>query len=287
MDRLTDSGQIKALLARHNFRFSKSLGQNFIINPSVCPRIAEEGGAAPGTGVIEIGAGIGVLTVELSRRCKKVVCIELDRRLEPVLAETLADCGNVTVVYGDVLEVNLAELIQREFAGMEVVVCANLPYYITSPIVMGLLEQRLPIRSITVMVQKEAAARITAPMPSRQAGAITAAVAYYAEPKQLFSVSRGSFLPAPNVDSAVIRLDLRREPPLRLTDEARFFRVVRGAFAQRRKTIANSLSSSLGLDKQQVIRCLEAAGVPPGARAEQLSLEELGRIANQMDGICL
>jgi len=287
MDRLTDSGQIKALLARHNFRFSKSLGQNFIINPSVCPRIAEEGGAAPGTGVIEIGAGIGVLTVELSRRCKKVVCIELDRRLEPVLAETLADCGNVTVVYGDVLEVNLAELIQREFAGMEVVVCANLPYYITSPIVMGLLEQRLPIRSITVMVQKEAAARITAPMPSRQAGAITAAVAYYAEPKQLFSVSRGSFLPAPNVDSAVIRLDLRREPPLRLTDEARFFRVVRGAFAQRRKTIANSLSSSLGLDKQQVIRCLEAAGVPPGVRAEQLSLEELGRIANQMDGICL
>jgi len=287
MDRLTDSGQIKALLARYNFRFSKSLGQNFIINPSVCPRIAEEGGAAPGTGVIEIGAGIGVLTVELSRRCKKVVCIELDRRLEPVLAETLADCGNVTVVYGDVLEVNLAELIQREFAGMEVVVCANLHYYITSPIVMGLLEQRLPIRSITVMVQKEAAARITAPMPSRQAGAITAAVAYYAEPKQLFSVSRGSFLPAPNVDSAVIRLDLRREPPLRLTDEARFFRVVRGAFAQRRKTIANSLSSSLGLDKQQVIRCLEAAGVPPGARAEQLSLEELGRIANQMDGICL
>lgn len=154
---LSNIGEIKALLARHGFTFSKALGQNFIVNPSVCPRIAALGGAAPGVGVLEIGAGVGVLTAELARLAEKVAVVELDSRLLPVLAETLADFTNVTVLQGDVLKVNLAELIAREFSGLTVRVCANLPYYITSPVLMSLLEARLPIASITVMVQKEAA----------------------------------------------------------------------------------------------------------------------------------
>lgn len=281
MEKLTDIRAIRELLARHGFRFSKSLGQNFIVNPAVCPRMAEEGGAGPQVGALEIGAGIGVLTVELAKRCKKVVCVELDRRLEPVLGETLAGFDNITMVYGDVLKLDLNGLIRQEFEGMEVVICANLPYYITSPVVMGILEQQLPVRSVTVMVQREAAQRITSPMPSRQAGAITAAVAYYSKPRQLFSVSRGSFLPAPNVDSAVIRLDLLRTPPVPVEDEASFFQVVRGAFAQRRKTLLNTLSSSLGVEKEDMRQILEAAEVDPGSRAEQLSLEEFARVAGR------
>ena len=239
MEPLTNRSVIRDLLQRHVFTFSKALGQNFIINPSICPRIAEQGGAAAGVGVIEIGAGIGVLTAELARRAQRVVCIEIDSRLLPILSETLADFSNVSIVNKDVLKVDLPALIAREFAGMEVVVCANLPYYITSPILMALLEQRLPIRSVTVMVQKEAAQRICAPPGTRESGAISAAVWYYSQPRLLFPVSRGSFLPAPAVDSAVIRLDIRAAPPVAVADEALFFAVVRGAFGQRRKTILN------------------------------------------------
>ena len=187
MGRLTDRGVIRDVMERHGFTFSKSLGQNFIVNPSVCPRIAQEGGAAPGVGVIEIGAGIGVLTAELARRADKVVCVEIDRRLLPILAETLAEFSNITIVNADVMKTDLAALIAREFPGMEVVVCANLPYYITSPILMSLLEQRLPIRSITVMVQKEAAQRICALPGSREVGAVSIAVRYYSQPRVLFS----------------------------------------------------------------------------------------------------
>ena len=208
MPTLTDPAVIKELLQRHGFSFSKALGQNFIINPSVCPRMAELGGVAPGVGVLEIGPGFGVLTAELCRRAEKVVAVELDDRLPPILAETLAEFHNVTIVPGDVMELDLSALIAEHFAGMPVVVCANLPYYITSPVIMRLLEQPLPIRSLTVMVQKEAAQRITAAPGTRECGAISAAVWYYSTPKLLFSVSRGSFLPAPAVDSAVIRLDI-------------------------------------------------------------------------------
>ena len=279
MEPLTNRAVIRQVMERHGFTFSKALGQNFIVNPSVCPRIAEEGGAAPGVGVIEIGAGIGVLTAELARRADKVVCVEIDKRLLPILDETLGEFHNVTIINEDVMKVDLAALIAREFPGLEVVVCANLPYYITSPILMSLLEQRLPIRSITVMVQKEAAKRICALPGTREAGAISAAVRYYSEPRILFPVSRGSFLPAPEVDSAVIRLDVLPAPAVAVRDEAAFFAVVRGAFGQRRKTVLNTLSSALGLSKEETRALLEQAGVPATARAEALTLEQFAAIA--------
>lgn len=273
---------IKEVLGRHGFRFSKALGQNFLIDPRVCPRMAAESGAAECAGAIEVGPGLGVLTYELAQVAKKVVAIELDQRLFPVLGETLADCPNVELVQGDVLKLDLHALIQEKFGGQEVCVCANLPYYITSPVIMGLLEGGLPLRSITVMVQKEAAERICAQPGQRACGAVSVSVHYHSQPQVLFGVSRGSFLPPPNVDSAVIRLDLRREPPVQVADEGWFFRVSRAAFAQRRKTAANSISASLGLPKAQVEAALGAAGIPGGARAEQLSLEQFAALANAL-----
>ena len=207
--RLTDIGYIRDVLERHGFYFSKKLGQNFLVNPSVCPRMAEACGATSESGVLEIGPGIGVLTRELAQRAGKVVAIELDDRLPPVLAETLKGQDNVEIVQGDCLKIDLAALIAEKFGDREVAVCANLPYYITSPIIMSLLESRLPVTSITVMVQKEAAQRLCATPGTREAGAVTLAVQYYAEAETLFGVSRGSFMPAPNVDSAVIRLTIR------------------------------------------------------------------------------
>ena len=273
---------IKEVLGRHGFRFSKALGQNFLIDPRVCPRMAAESGAAECAGAIEVGPGLGVLTYELAQVAKKVVAIELDQRLFPVLGETLADCPNVELVQGDVLKLDLQALIQEKFGGQEVCVCANLPYYITSPVIMGLLEGGLPLKSITVMVQKEAAERICAQPGQRACGAVSVSVHYHSQPQVLFGVSRGSFLPPPNVDSAVIRLDLRREPPVQVADEGWFFRVSRAAFAQRRKTAANSISASLSLPKAQVEAALGAAGIPANARAEQLSLEQFAALANAL-----
>ena len=283
MKRLSDIGTIKEILAKHGFTFSKALGQNFLINPSVCPRMAELSGAGQGVGVIEVGPGIGVLTNELCQLADRVVAVELDKRLLPVLDETLAEYDNIKVINDDILKLDLHKLIEEEFEGLEVVVCANLPYYITSPVIMKLLEDRLPVTAITVMVQKEAAQRICAAVGSRESGAVTVSVNYYAEPKLMFNVSAGSFMPAPKVDSAVIRLDIRKQPPVE-TDEAAFFRVVKAAFLQRRKVISNSLSAGLGLDKATVSKMLKNAGVASNARAEQLSLEEFAAIANQLDG---
>ena len=282
MNRLSDIGTIKDILSRHGFTFSKSLGQNFLINPSVCPRMAEFSGADKGVGVIEIGPGIGVLTNELCKLADKVVAIELDKRLLPVLEETLGVYDNLKVVNADVLETDLHKLIEEEFSGMEVVVCANLPYYITSPVIMKLLEDKLPISAITVMVQKEAAQRICAEVGSRQSGAVTVSVNYYAKPEMLFSVSAGSFMPAPKVDSAVIRLNVLDEPPVKVNDEKKFFSVVKAAFSQRRKVISNSLSSGLSLDKSKIAEILEKSGVPLNARAEKLSLQNFADIANNL-----
>ncbi len=281
MNKLSDIGTIKDILHRHGFTFSKALGQNFLINPSVCPRMAELSGAGEGVGVIEVGPGIGVLTNELCKLADKVVAIELDKRLLPVLDETLAEYGNVKVINADVLELDLNKLIADEFPGMEVVICANLPYYITSPVIMKLLEDRLPVTAITVMVQKEAAQRICAPVGSRESGAVTVSVNYYAEPSLQFYVSAGSFMPAPKVDSAVIRLDIREDPPVEV-DEKTFFKVVKAAFSQRRKVISNSLSSGLKLSKDEINGILERAGVPANARAEKLSLEDFAKIANEV-----
>lgn len=281
MQSLTNISNVRSLLKRHGFSFSKSLGQNFLINPSVCPRMAEACGADKNTGVLEIGPGIGVLTRELASLSARVAAIEIDRRLLPVLNETLADLPNARVIHGDVMELDLHQIIAREFDGLKTVICANLPYYITSPILMKLLESRLPVESITVMVQREAADRICALPGTRQCGAVTLAVWYYSVPKKLFSVSRGSFMPAPNVDSAVIKLDIRKSPPCDVKDEKAMFRLIKAAFGQRRKTLPNSLMSS-GLSREEAIALLDKAGIPRQSRAEQLTLEQFAKLANLM-----
>ena len=279
---LSDPGKIKEILTRHGFHFSKALGQNFLINPTVCPRMAEASGAGECRGVIEVGPGIGVLTWELAQAAPKVAAIELDERLFPVLEETLSQCSNVTVVPGDVMKLDLHQLIDQEFDGGPVCVCATLPYYITSPVILRLLEEKLPLTSITVMVQKEAAQRLCAAPGTRGCGAVGVAVHYCSKPQMLFSVGRGSFLPPPKVDSAVIRLDLLQEPPVQVEDEDWFFQVSRSAFAQRRKTAANSISATLHLPKPQVEAALAAAGTQENVRAERLTLEQLGELSNQL-----
>lgn len=283
MENLSSISVIRDVLSRHGFSFSKGLGQNFLINPTVCPRMAEMGNAQPGWGMIEIGAGVGVLTAELAQRADKVVCIEIDSRLLPILDETLAEYDNIKIVNQDVLKVDLHKLIAEEFPNMPVAVCANLPYYITSPIIMNLLESRLPISSLTVMVQKEAAQRICAMPGSREVGAVSIAVRYYCEPKVLFQVSRGSFMPAPDVDSTVIRLDIRKQPEVDVKREEDFFRVVKAAFSQRRKTLSNTLSSGLSMNKTQIAELLERAGVASNLRAEQLSMQQFADIANALN----
>lgn len=274
MDNLSNIGVIRDILERHNFSFSKSLGQNFLINPSVCPRIAEMGNAREDFGIIEIGTGIGVLTCELAKRAEKVVAVEIDSRLIPVLEETLSEFDNIKIINDDVMNVDLHKLIAEEFQGMDVAVCANLPYYITSPIIMMLLEKRLPIKSITVMVQKEAGVRLCAKMGTRDMGAVTVAVNYFSEPKMLFNVSRGSFMPAPNVDSCVVRFDIKENTPEGISDEAFFFKTVRAAFSQRRKTLANSIASSMGIQKSMINKVIEESGLQSNIRPEQLSMEQ-------------
>lgn len=274
---LTNINTIKALFARHGFSFTKSLGQNFIINPTVCPKIAEMGGCTPECGVLEIGTGIGVLTRELAARAKKVVAVEIDTSLKPILEETLADFDNVEVIFSDVMEIDLRALIEEKFSGMEVVVCANLPYYITSPIIMRLLEERLPIRSVTVMVQLEVADRLCAEMGGRECGAITAAVRYYCRPERLFKVARGSFMPSPNVDSAVIRLTLLDDKPA-VANERLFFRIIRSAFSQRRKQLVNPVSAELKIPKAELAQILESCGIKPTARAEELKMADYVRL---------
>ncbi len=282
MQNLSDISVVKDLLNRHGFKFSKALGQNFLINPTVCPRMADACGADENTGVIEVGPGFGVLTAELAKKAKKVISIELDERLLPVLDETLAEFDNVEVINSDVLKVDLHKLIEEKFSGMKVAVCANLPYYITSPVIMHLLESKLPVENITVMVQKEAAQRLCAPVGSRDAGAVTVAVDYYADAEKIFDVSAGSFMPAPKVDSSVIRLNVRKQPPIDLCDEKLFFRMVKAVFAQRRKTAANSISSGMSLPKETVYKAIEAAGYGENVRAESFTLNKLAELANEI-----
>lgn len=278
MQNLSNINTVKDILTRHGFTFSKALGQNFIINPSICPKIAELGFAQSGFGVIEIGSGIGVLTKELASRADKVVCIEIDSRLLPILDETLSDFDNIKIVNNDVLKVDLHKLIKDEFDGLEVSICANLPYYITSPILMSLLKAKLPIKAITVMVQKEAAERICAKETTNDFGAISAAVRYYCDPQILFHVSRGSFMPAPAVDSSVIRLDILPTPRVSPSDEDLFFEVIKGAFSQRRKTLLNSLCSYFRLDKDLVSKLLCEVGIDSKIRPEKLTLDDFLKV---------
>ena len=277
---LADINTVRSLLAKNGFTFKKSLGQNFLINPDVCPAMANAACDSE-TGVIEIGPGIGVLTRELAKTAKKVLAIELDERLKKILPETLSGLDNVEVIYGDALKLDLNAIIKEKLSCCKsVAVCANLPYYITSPVIMNLLESRLPITSVTVMVQKEAAQRLCAEVGTREAGAVSVAVSYYAEPHILFGVSRASFMPPPNVDSAVIQLKIRKEPPIKVKNEKEFFRLVKCCFSQRRKTLVNAVSNTAGTDKDELRAALRALGLPETVRGEQLTMEQLAALSD-------
>lgn len=277
--KLTDPKTIKNLLGEAGFSFKKQLGQNFLTDAAVCPAMAEAA-VCDCDNVLEIGPGAGVLTAELAARAKKVVAIEVDTALKPILQKTVGGFENTEVVYGDCMKLDLHKLVKEKFGGEPIAVCANLPYYITSPIIMMLLESGLPIVSITVMVQKEAAERLCATVSSRQAGAVTVAVAYRACAEQLMQVPKESFMPAPKVDSTVIKLTLLPEPPIPVEDEALFFRLVRSAFMQRRKTFVNSASSQSGVSKEQLRAALLAGNINENIRAEALTMENWGFIAN-------
>lgn len=277
---LTDIKTIKTLLSAENTYFTKSLGQNFLIDPYVCPKMAQLCGVDGNTGVIEIGPGIGVLTAELAKRAAKVVSIELDTALLPILHKTLSDYNNITVINADALKIDFNDLIKQEFGGMKVSVCANLPYYITSPVIMKLLENRLPIESITVMVQKEAAERLCAKVGNRQSGAITVAAEFYARREELFDVPRTAFLPPPNVDSRVIKLTPRDEIPFQIKNTEAFFKMVKAGFGQRRKTLVNALSSGLPLEKKKIRKALLSAGLDENVRIEALSMKQLAELCS-------
>lgn len=281
--KISNKRDLKSVLESQGFSFKKSLGQNFLIDDTVCPRMAAAV-SGENVGVLEIGPGAGVLTAQLSTSCKKVVSVELDTRLKPVLEQTLKDCDNVKIIWNDILKVDLKSVLSEEFGDCDTInICANLPYYITSPVIMMLLESNLPINKIAVMVQKEAADRLCAEVGSRAAGAVTVAVNYYAEAETLFGVPRGSFLPPPNVDSAVIKLTLRQTPPVKVNDEKLFFKIVKACFAQRRKILLNTVCNTLGIEKDVLRQALNAVNIPETVRGETLTMEQLAALANQLE----
>ncbi len=280
--KISNKKDLKSVLESQGFSFKKSLGQNFLIDDTVCPRMAEAV-SGENVGVLEIGPGAGVLTAQLSAACKRVVSVELDTRLKPVLEQTLADCDNVKIIWNDILKVDLKTVLTEEFADCDTInICANLPYYITSPVIMMLLESNLPINKIAVMVQKEAADRLCAAVGSREAGAVTVAVNYYATAKTLFGVPRTSFLPPPNVDSAVIELTLREAPPVKVADEKLFFKIVKACFAQRRKILLNTVCNTLGLEKEVLRQALNEANIPETVRGETLTMQNLADLTNAL-----
>lgn len=279
MKNLSDINVIKSVMQKHGVTFNKGLGQNFLVDSEVCPSMAEAAELDENTCVIEIGPGVGVLTAELAKRAGKVLSFEVDNRLLPVLEETLADFDNVEIINEDVMKAKLPQIIEEKCKGMDIAVCANLPYYITSPIIMLLLESRLPIKSITVMVQKEAADRLCAEVGSRDGGAVTVAVSYYADSEELFFVPRESFLPPPKVNSEVIKLTVREKPPVEVENEEFFFKLVKAAFSQRRKTAENSISAGLGIAKSEVAEALAKAGLEKTVRAEKLTMQNFADIA--------
>ncbi len=284
MYNLSDLTTIKRILKKYGFSFSKSLGQNFLINEDVCPRMAEECVGDKSWGVIEIGPGIGVLTVELAKRAEKVISIELDKNLLPILDDTLRDFDNVKILNQDVLKCDLNKVARDEFGDRPFAICANLPYYITSEVIMKILEKNVPCENITVMVQKEAAQRLCAEPGTREVGAISIAVRYYTEPEVLFDVSRESFVPIPNVDSSVIKLILTNKNE-NFENKEILFKIVRAAFSQRRKVIVNSLANGLNLNKERVMDVLEKCCVKSDSRAEQLTLDDFVRLASAFEKI--
>ena len=279
MNNLTDLNTIKALLARHGFRFSKALGQNFLCAAWVPERIAESAEITGETGVLEVGPGIGCLTVELAKRAKKVVCLELDRALESVLQETLAGFDNVEVRFADVMKTDLPALCAEAFSDCaRVAVCANLPYQITTPALTAFAEAER-FERVTVMIQREVARRICARENTPDYGAFSLLMQWHFAPEALFDVPPGCFIPAPKVTSSVVRLSRRAAPPVQVRDPERLFAVVRAAFKQRRKTLCNALSAGLGLPKEAVAAAIAAAGLPESVRGEALSLAQFAALS--------
>ena len=270
---------IEALLARHSFRFSKSKGQNFLVNREIPFMIAQASGANETNGVLEIGPGIGALSHELCRRAGKVVAVELDTTLLPILDETMANYDNFAVVSADVLKIDLPALVRERFDGLTPIVCANLPYNITTPVLTALIEARC-FESLTVLIQREVAQRLCAKPGTAAYGAFSVFMQYHTAPALCFEVGAESFIPRPKVTSAVLRAEVRRAPPVRVTDEAFFFRVVYAAFALRRKTLVNSLMTAFGaLGKARLTELVVSCGLDANVRGERLGLAEFARLA--------
>ncbi|WP_374722038.1 16S rRNA (adenine(1518)-N(6)/adenine(1519)-N(6))-dimethyltransferase RsmA [Peribacillus tepidiphilus] len=276
----------KAILEKYGFSFKKSLGQNFLIDTNILRRIVEFAGLTKESGAIEIGPGIGALTEQLAKYSKKVVAFEIDQRLLPILEDTLSPYDNVKVIHSDVLKANVAETIKQEFQDTEdLMVVANLPYYVTTPIIMKLLEEQLPIRGMVVMLQKEVGDRISAKPGTKDYGSLSIAVQYYTKAETVMIVPKTVFMPQPNVDSAVIRLTKRDKPLVSVKDEEFFFTVTRASFAQRRKTLQNNLTSQLpnGKEKKnEIIAAIERAGIDPQRRGETLSIEEFAKLSDEL-----
>ena len=271
---LTDPKIIKYLCSKYGFQFAKSMGQNFITDSDV-PMTMAQTSTENANGVIEIGPGFGVLTAVLANNAEKVVSIELDKRLQPVLAETLAGYDNVKFIWEDCLKVNLKELIETEFSGMDVSVAANLPYYITTPIIMNLLESGLGFKKVVVMIQKEVAERLCAKPGGKEYGAISIATQYYSKPEIIKHVPAAAFIPAPKVDSAVVCMEILDKPSVTPKDEKLFFKLIKAAFSQRRKTLVNALSGSGAFgSKEEIMKVIEMAGFDKNIRGEALSIEE-------------
>lgn len=283
---LCNINDIKDLLGRHGFHFSKAKGQNFLTQSWVPQNIAMEAGVDESCGVLEIGPGMGPLTQQLCLRAGKVVAVEVDQKLKPVLAETMAPYDNLEIIFGDILKQDIAALVKEKFGGLRIKACANLPYYITSDILAALLEAKC-FETVTVMVQKEVAQRICAKPGTAAYGAFTVFCQYYTQPEILFDVPPHCFIPQPKVTSAVLHLNVRKEPACHVKDEAMFFKVVRASFAQRRKTLVNGLSAVFGnLGKEQLTQILVDCGFAPTVRGETLSLEEFARLADAIGAVC-
>lgn len=281
---LTDINEIKNLLTRHGFRFSKSLGQNFLCAAWVPEDIADSAGIDEHTGVLEVGPGIGCLTAQLAQRAKKVVCVELDNALRPVLAETLDGAENVEIVFGDVLRTDLKALAAEKFSDCSrIVVCANLPYNITTPVLTEFVQSGL-FECVTVMIQREVARRICAKTNTADYGAFTVLMQWYADPEILFDVPPNCFIPAPKVTSSVIRMVRRSAPPAVVADEKFFFSVVRAAFNQRRKTLTNALQNGLGIGREVTAAALADMGLSETIRGEALSLEQFAELSGKLKG---
>ena len=285
MDRLSSHQATKEVVQKHNFKFSKSLGQNFLIDTNVIDRILEGARVQEGDYVIEVGPGIGTLTKEMGRTAEKVVAIEIDKTLIPILEETLADFPNIEVINQDILKVDVQELVKAKLNGGPVKLIANLPYYITTPIVMKFLEEDIPVTDIVVMVQKEVADRMNAQPNSKDYGALSVAVQYYCDTEIVAKAPRHMFMPQPNVDSTVIGLHVREEKKYNVDNEDIFFKTVKASFGQRRKTLLNSLGGLGFLSKDQIKVALQEANIDEKRRGETLSIEEFASLSNAVNRI--